>query len=137
MINVKCRFQRVVNLEAYFGAMSSNTAFEVPLVQNDTGPALRFTLLDAAGEAIAVSGLAVNFFLRRDDLDGPVNAGHTACIAFDPAAGRWDYAFEAGDLAELGTHWGDLEITYPSGVKETAYEAVRCLVRRNNKGAIA
>lgn len=134
MINVTCRFQRTVNLEVYVGTMSSNTAFEVPLVQDDTGPNLRLTVHDQAGQAIAVSGMLVNFYLRRYDQDGPVNAGHTSCIVFDQAAGQWDYNFAPGDLAELGSHWGDLEVTYPSGVKETAYEAVRFQVRRGNKG---
>lgn len=134
MINITCRFQRTVNLEVFVGTMSSNTAFEVPLVQDDTGPNLRLTLHDAQGAVVSVSGLLVNFYLRRYDQDGPVNAGHTSCVAFDPSAGQWDYSFAPGDLAELGAHWADVELTYPGGAKETAYEAVRFQVRRGNKG---
>lgn len=132
---VKCRFQKTVNLEVYFQTMSSNTAFEIPLVVGDTGPVLRINLLEALDTPILVSGAGqVNFYMRRFQKSPHTNLGNEACDAVDVANGIWDYHFGAGDVSGgAGTYFGDVEIIFDDGTKETAFEAVRFLVRDNNK----
>ena len=133
MITVNTKFQRIVNLEIYVGIMSTNTAFEVPLVQDDTGPRLQFKVQDNSGAPIAVSGMGVNFYLRGAFDPSHGNRGHEACSSVDFNTGLWSYSLQEGDVSATGTYFGDIEVAYADGNVETAYEAVRFLVRGNNK----
>lgn len=133
MITVKTKFQRVLNLDIYVGIMSTNSAFEVPLVQDDTGPKLQFKVQDNAGTPIAVSGMGVNFYLRGTFDKANGNRGHEACSSVDFSQGLWAYTLQEGDVSAVGTYFGDIEVGYPDGTVETAYEAIRFLVRSHNK----
>lgn|GEM_PF-4978473 len=134
MINVIATFRNVLNLEVQLSVMS-NTAHEVPLVQGDTGPRLRFSVKDESGSPIAVSGVGagVRLYLRKHGDDGNSNLGHEPCSAFDVAQGEWDYDLQPGDVSAAGTYWGDVEIAFDDGRRETAFEAVRFLVREKTR----
>ena len=134
MGTIKAIFKRVVKVEAFFGVMSTNTAFEVPLVAGDSGPKLQFTLLDEDQIPIAVSGVGsgVSLFLRRFQEHSRSNGGHEGCSGIDVAGGVWTYDLKDGDVSGSGTYFGDVQIRYSNGVVETAFEAVRFLVRPSN-----
>jgi len=134
MISINGYFNRTVTFDAYVGTMSSNLCFETPLVAGDTGPRLLFNVKDAAGAPITVSGMAVNLYMRRYGNSTHSNTGHEGCSGLDPSNGIWIYSLQNGDVSAAGTYFADLEIVYDNGVVETAYEAVRMLVRDNNKG---
>ena len=132
LVPVKFHY-RVIEVTVAVGRMS-NAAIQRTLVQNDTGPKLRLTLQDSYGNPLnLVSGVqAVNFYLRPAHADDYVNVGHEACSGFDLANGVVDYAFQQGDLSGTGTHFGDVELVYDSGEKETSFDEVRFLVRPSN-----
>lgn len=125
-------FNRILDIEAMVGRMS-NAAFQHELVKDDTGPKLRFHLMDSAGTAMNISGQEVMFYLKRTGEASHVNVGHEACSGFDMANGIVDYSFVSGDLGNVGTYWGDVQIHYEDGSRETGFESVRFLVRDNNK----
>lgn len=135
MSDVVAVLRGTLNLEVTFAMF--NTAHEVPLVAGDTGPRLRFVLKDEAGAAVAVSGAgsSVSLYLRRHGEDASSNAGHEGCSAFDVPQGQWTYELQAGDVSAAGTYWGDVQVQYEDGRKETAFEAVRFLVRPRGRPA--
>lgn len=130
---IKAIFGRLVQIEVIV-RMNSNV-FEVPLVQGDTGPRLRFSLLDDTGVPVGVSGAGcgVKLYLHRVQDECHSNLGHESCSAFDVTNALWDYGLQTGDVSATGTYFGDVEITYSDGTVETAPQAVRFLVRENNK----
>lgn len=137
MIDIAATLRGTLSLEVQLSVMGHNTAHEVPLVAGDTGPRLRFAIKDEAGAAVAVSGdgAAVRLYLRRHGDEHNSNEGHEDCSAFDVAQGQWTYALEASDCSGAGTYWGDVEVQYEDGRKETAMEAVRFLVRGRGRPA--
>ena len=132
LVPVKFHY-RVIEVTVAVGRMS-NAAIQRTLVQNDTGPILRLELQDSFGKAINLStGVSgVNFYIRPAHADGHVNVGHEACSGFDLLNGVVDYSFQQGDLSGTGTHFGDVELVYDSGAKETSFDEVRFLVRPSN-----
>lgn len=135
MITVPLLFHRVLTLEAWMGGMSGagGTGIQNTLVKNDTGPQLKFILKDTEGALIATSGLIVELFLKQYHEETHVNVGHEACSAYSIADAQYVYDLQDGDLSGTGTYFGDVRVTYPSGKKETAYQAVRFLVRDHNQ----
>lgn len=135
MNDVVATLRGTLNLEVTFSMF--NTAHEVPLVAGDTGPRLRFALRDEAGLPVAVSGggAGVSLHLRRHGADEGSNAGHEDCAAFDVTQGQWTYDLQPGDVSAAGTYWGDVRVAYEDGRTETAFEAVRFLVRERGRPA--
>ena len=131
MQKIKTYFTRVAMAEVIL-SMSGN-GFEIPLVQGDTGPKIRLTLVDDSGTPVAVSGAGqVKLYMAQPGLSHS-NAGHEACVAYDAPNGLWDYNLEPGDVSAAGTYFGDIEIEFDDGTIETAPDAVRFMVRENNK----
>lgn len=130
---IKTIFSRLVEVVVAIGA--NTNAFEVPLVQGDTGPRLRFNLLDDTGTPIAVSGAGsgVKLYLQRVADGTHSNPGHEACSAFDVGNALWDYYLQPGDVSAAGTYFADVTIAFSDGTVETAPAAVRFLVRESNK----
>lgn len=133
MLKIKALFHRLLSVEVRL-RMDGN-AFDYPLVAGDTGPKIRFNLLDEDGNPVLVSGTGsgVKLFLKQPHRSPHSNSGHEGCSAFDVVSGLWDYSLQPGDVCGAGTYFADVEATYSDGVVETAYEAVRFLVRSSNK----
>ena len=108
---------------------------DLTLVQNDLGPDLKFQIRDENDNPIDISTWSIKFFLKRFCLDTHVNPGHEACVITNGPMGEATYKFQAGDLANLGTHFGDVQVTKPGTppLVETAPEVVRIIVRGNNQ----
>ncbi len=109
--------------------MTINAA--ILMIQNDTGPDFLFTIKNReTGEAIALTGATVRFPFRLKDGDGAMlNTGHESCTIVDASAGTCKYVFIAGDLANVGHHEGEVEITFSGGKKQTSRRMVRFFVR--------
>jgi hypothetical protein len=105
---------------------------DVPMVKNDLGPDLEFNVVDCNDAPVNLTGKTAKFFLKRFCLTDAVNALHPDCVITDPANGKAVYKFQPGDLSEVGTYFGDFQVSNVSGYVETAPEAVRITVRDTN-----
>jgi hypothetical protein len=124
-------FNRVIDICVRVGSLS-NASQQIQLVQGDTGPKLQFTLKDCAGNIIDSGVSGVNFYLKK--YCGPcVNTGHTSVSGVNVSGGLYSYCLVSGDTVSAGTYFGDVEITYDNGKVETGFDAVRILIRKNNK----
>lgn len=110
-----------------------NIDFEVPLVQSDTGPLIKFFIVDNNGEPKNLTDHTVGFVFKRSGYPDPINPNSSGCSILDAEAGEVLFSFAAADLEEPGTYFGDLVVKSPSGFSETASDPVRFIVRSNNK----
>lgn len=131
MAAITVYFHRAYEICARVGSMSSSS--QINLVQDDTGPKLNFTIKDCEGNVIDAGVSAVWFHLKRY-CGTKTNCGHEATSGVDPSNGKWSYCLSGGDISGVGTYFGDVEIIYDSGLRETAFESVRVYVRPGNKG---
>jgi len=131
MSSISVYFNKMVNICARVGAMS-NASQQINLVQNDTGPKLRFTIKDCEGDIIG-SGVSAVLFHLAPFCGSKTNCGHEATSGVDVANGIYDYCLSGGDISGVGTYYGEVEIIYDSGKVETAFEPVRIAVRATNK----
>jgi Rib/alpha/Esp surface antigen-like repeat protein len=85
--------------------------------QNDTNPAMQFTLQDSDEQAVSLVGATARFLMRaRGGSDVKTNA--VASIT-DAAAGVVTYTPVAADTDTPGQYEAEVEITYSDGTKET------------------
>jgi len=105
---------------------------EISMVKDDLGPDLEFNVVDCNDNPVNLTGKIPKFFLKRYCLTDAVNALHPDCIISAAANGKAIYKFQPGDLAEIGTYFGDFQVSNVSGYLETAPEAVRIIVRDTN-----
>lgn len=109
---------------------------DLTLVQNDTGPSLLFQIRDDNDQPIDISGWTIKFILKRFCMDAHVNQGREECVITNGPMGEATYNFKTGDLVNLGTHFGDVQVTRPGtpdAITETSPEVVRIVVRGNNQ----
>jgi hypothetical protein len=102
----------------------------IKLVQGDTGPQIKLTLTDAAGQPYDLTSATVRLNFRE--------VGATTALFSRPAFINPDIAttgvcyieWEVGDLdVEPGDYEGEIEIVAPSGARETIYELLKFRVR--------
>lgn len=105
---------------------------EIYMVKNDLGPDLEFNVVDCNDQPVDLTGKTAKFFLKRYCLKDAVNVLHPDCTITDALNGKAVYKFQPGDLTEIGTYFGDFQVSNVSGYLETAPEAVRIIVRETN-----
>lgn len=110
----------------------SNARQQITLVKDDTGPKLEFTIKDCDGNVIDSGVSAVLFHLKKYCGD-KTNEGHEATSGIDVGNGIYQYCLVSGDISGVGTYFGDLEIVYDTGRRETGFTPVRVFVRESNK----
>jgi hypothetical protein len=99
-------------------------------VQNDSGPALRGTLIDLATNLpldVSNAGTTVRYKVRKKPA-GTV----TTFIATKPnggADGVVSVAFTTGTFTEAGIHEGEFEITFNTGVVQSVFDKILHEVR--------
>ena len=125
----QAKFHRVLQIRARFGM--DNITFDLPVVQDDTGPTLEFECLDRDANVVDLTGKTVKFYMKKGGFLGSTVNPSPNCVVTDAANGKAQYTFSAGDLAEPGTYFGDLVIE--DSQTETAFDVVRLVVRQSNK----
>lgn len=99
-------------------------------VQDDTGEPVNFTVtLD--NQVLNLTGYTVDFIMKAPDAT-LINTGHTACTVTNAAAGQCTYAFQTGDLAQVGLYTCDLQTTSGAGVIVTEFAQYEITVRAQN-----
>ncbi len=76
----------------------------------DRLPVLAATLLDVNGSAIDLTGLTVDFHMRKVGATALTATG--TCTVVSPTAGTVTYAWAAGDTATAGDYEGEFQINY-------------------------
>lgn len=111
------------------------TISDVTVVQGDNKPDLNFTIKDADGVAINITGCTINFYFRKKATVTVINSGHTACTITDAPNGKCKYVWDNHspvspvDLAGEGEHEGEVEITYAGGDIQTVPAILKIFVR--------
>lgn len=131
MSSVMIFFTKIAEIPIRVGELSGASQ-QIQLVQGDTGPKLRFTLKDCEGNLITDGISGVNFYIKQFCSEACTNEGHTAVSGVNVSGGLWQYCLQPGDVSAAGTYFGDVSITYDSGIIETGFDAVRMLVRKAN-----
>jgi Rib/alpha/Esp surface antigen-like repeat protein len=112
---------------------------KIKMVKNDTKPDLIFTVLYAEGDnegtAFNLTNCTVNFYLLKTGDTTLKNTGHTACTVTDAVNGEGKYEWDSGDLDEVGTYRGEIEVTYPDATKQTVYDEINIHVRADYDNA--
>lgn len=84
--------------------------------QNDTAPAIRATLKDAANNAVDLTGATIKFHMRTEagvvavDADATVEDANTGIARYD---------WVEGDTAYAGPHMGEFQVTHSNSTIET------------------
>ena len=133
MIEVSLKICSILNINVLMCEKDmgcGSTQYNV--VQGDTGPQLKFCLKDCDNNPLSVSGVsAVSLYLKHGCVSGHTNNGHELCSSVSGSCFTYDLA--ACDLAYAGTYFGDIEVLFLDGKKQTAYDVVRLYARESNK----
>jgi hypothetical protein len=84
---------------------------------NDTSPKLVVTLENAYGNVVNLAGASAKLHMKKYGATS-LTVQASADIT-DPANGRVEYAWQAGDTSDAGTYYGEIEITYGDLTVET------------------
>lgn len=98
----------------------------VKLVQNDTRPALEFSVRED-GQAVDLTGATVKFYMK--DSAGSAKLAGAACTITDATNGKCQYVWQAGDLDTAGTFTGEVQVTFSDGRIQTGYDTIALVVR--------
>lgn len=107
---------------------------EFHLVQGDTYPPIKVTLLDSIEDPIDLTGYTIHFHFRVADSSTLINAGHTQCAILDAVNGIAQYNWGDSDTQNIGIHFGEFQIITPSGKKQTIPFKLRFNVRQEIDG---
>jgi hypothetical protein len=99
----------------------------IKLVQNDTKPALEFTVT-REGSAVDLTGATVKFYMKNSDT-GAVKINGVACVLTDATNGLCRYNWLAADTNTVGNYTGELEVTFPDGSIQTGYKTINITIR--------
>lgn len=84
--------------------------------QNDTSPTISVVLKGANGSPIDLTGATVVFKMGKSS--GLLKVNETLVLS-SPSSGRVTYDWAEGDTDTSGTYFGEFEVTYYNGKKET------------------
>jgi len=104
----------------------------VNMVRGDTRPTLEFTVKNANGVAINLTGSTPRFRIRRK---GTTTVLITrVCTLSDPSNGKCQFAWAAADwnagaLDAPGSYEGELEVTFSDATVESGFDIVDIFVR--------
>jgi hypothetical protein len=102
----------------------------IRLVQNDTGPQLRFSITDSlTGSATDLTGATVQLHFRA--VNTSVALFTRNAIVIPPAtAGVAVLQWQDGDLdIPAGEYEGEVEVTFTTGLRETIFNTLQFAVR--------
>jgi hypothetical protein len=85
--------------------------------QYNTVPSLEATLLNPAGQPVDLTGSTITFVMRSRDNDTLVITGNA--LILDAVAGKVVYQWGINDLATHGAFFGEFDVTYSNGSKES------------------
>jgi Rib/alpha/Esp surface antigen-like repeat protein len=85
--------------------------------QNDTNPAMEFTLQDSDGQAVDLSGATARFLMRARG--GTTVKTDAAASITNAASGVVQYTPVAADTDTAGQYEAEIEVTYSDSTKET------------------
>lgn len=118
------------------------TPLKVKMVQNDTGPALMFDIMndDAVCDPLSgaiitpatpypLTGCTVKLKIRDTSTDTTTNTPHNTCTNLTLPTNRCQYTFLAGDIPNAAKYLCDLEITDAAGKVQTEYDYVEIIAR--------
>lgn len=90
------------------------------IVQGDTSPALRSTLRDNS-VPVPIDGYdEVKFHVENEYDEVIIDASSTGRVnVVDPSVGDVEYAWADGDTSDVGTYYGEWQVTYGDGSNET------------------
>jgi hypothetical protein len=102
----------------------------IKLVQNDTGPQLRFTIQDTlTGAATDLTSATVVMHFRAANTTTALFT-RQATIIPPATAGVAVLQWQDGDLdVEPGDYEGEVEVTFPTGIRETIYNILQFVIR--------
>ena len=86
---------------------------KIVITKNDKVYDLEFTLQDASGTAIDLTGATLAFKVQK--LGAATLAVNAAMVIDTAAAGTCHYQVKTGDFAAAGEYNAEIEITYPGG----------------------
>lgn len=87
--------------------------------RNDRRPALAKTLTDSAGNPVDLTGSSVKLIITAI-ATGTVKVNTAASIVNPPGTdGKVSYAWAAGNTDTPGDYWGEFEVTFGDGTKES------------------
>jgi hypothetical protein len=96
------------------------------LVKGDTLPRLSFTITKD-GVPLSLNGASILFKFRK--LAGSVTLFSRPCTIINAAAGTCYYDWQTGDLANVGAHIGEIEVTFSNGFIQTCKDLLKFEVR--------
>ena len=99
----------------------------IKLVQNDTRPPLQFSI-SRSGKAVDLTGATVKFYMK-DSTSGAVKINGVGCLSTDPAKGKVQYNWAAGDTNTVGSYLGEVEVTFPDGTIQTGFKQIAIVIR--------
>ena len=84
----------------------------VEMTQGDTAPALTATFYsdEDLTTAVDITGATVVFWMRQED--GTVVVDDQSVTITDASGGAVSYAWQAGDTANVGRHYGRFKVTF-------------------------
>lgn len=90
------------------------------LIRNDTDFDLNFTVKDANGDAIVLTGASGGILFKMAASDSATLQMSGSCSIIDAAGGTCKYTVQSGDLDTAGIYNAELQITYNTGKIITA-----------------
>lgn len=99
---------------------------QAKLVKNDTAPRLKLSLTQD-GSPIDLNGATVLLKFRKQGSD--INIFSRACTISDAPNGECYYDWQSGDLANIGDHRAEVEITFFDGTVQSCPDLLRFNVR--------
>lgn len=123
----------VLSLDAVLPATTDEImSLTIPMVKGDTRPTLEFTVKDASGTVINITGATGIFRIRRKHLSAALLS--RAIAVTDGPNGKCQFVWQTtdwdtGKLDAAGLYEGELEITFGAGAIGTAYDLYDIIVR--------
>lgn len=99
-------------------------------VQNDEDPPIDFKV-KFGSRVKDLTGCTVDFIIKAPD-NTISNTGHTQCDITDHEGGLCTYNFQSGDLAQVGEHFCDIQVTNIDTKPQTEYRTTKLNVRAEN-----
>lgn len=102
----------------------------IRLVQNDTGPQLRFTITDTlTNAAVDLTSATVVMHFRAINTE-VLLFSRTATVLAPATNGVAILQWLSGDLdIDAGEYEGEVEVTFPTGLRETIFNILQFVVR--------
>lgn len=103
------------------------------LVQGDTGPQIKVVLTrQDTGAAEDITDATVRLYFRKKYTEVVLFTLTGQSTPDEEAAGTAVFAFSNGQLdLEPGEYEGEVEVVYDTGIRETVYETVDFMLRRD------